>query len=120
MVTLSIAGDRLHLDVQGRDKLWALKSTLDIPLSHISSVRADPEPARGWFHGLRSPGTEIPGVIMAGTFYNSAGIVFYDVHDPDKTVVLELNHDHYDRLVIEVEDPSAAVALLNPLIGTRK
>ena len=119
MVTLTIVGERLHLEVQGWDKLWAFKGTLDIPLAHITSVRIDPEPARGWFHGLRSPGTELPGVIMAGTFYNSAGIVFYDVHDADKTIVMELDHEHYNRLVVEVEDPAAAVTLLAPLIRGR-
>ena len=35
---------------RGADKLWALKSSLEIPLAHIASVRADPETAHGWYH----------------------------------------------------------------------
>ena len=38
-----------------------------IPLAHIREVRIDPEPARGWWHGLRMPGTQIPGLLTAGT-----------------------------------------------------
>jgi hypothetical protein len=119
MVTVSVEDDRVRFEVQGWDKLWALKSQLEFPLSHIDSVRVDPEPARGWWHGLRIPGTQIPGIITAGTFYQLDGAVFYDVHDPDRTIVLELNHEHYKRLVIEVEDPEAVVERLNAAIANR-
>lgn len=42
--------------------------------------------------GLRLVGTQVPGLITAGTFYQSGGIVFYDVHDPGQTIVLEIDH----------------------------
>ena len=113
MVTVSIEGDRVCFDVQGWDKLWALRSQLEFPLSHVREARVDPEPARGWWHGLRIGGTQVPGVLTAGTFYQSGGAVFYDVHDPDHTIVLELDHEHYKRLIVEVEDPAGVVAMLN-------
>jgi hypothetical protein len=119
MVSVSVEDDRVRFEVQGWDKLWAFKSQLEIPLSHIESVRVDPEPARGWWHGLRIPGTQIPGVITAGTFYQSDGAVFYDVHDPDMTIVLELNDERYQRLVIEVEDPEGVADRLNAAIANR-
>ena len=112
MVDITLANGRVHFVVHGWDKLWALRSQLEIPLDHILSVRADPEPARGWWHGLRLPGTQIPGLLTAGTFYQDGEWVFYDVHDPEGTIVLELDHEHYKRLVIEVADPAAAVSLL--------
>ena len=112
MVVVTVDGDRVRFEVQGWDKLWALHSRLEIPLEHIRAVRADPEPARGWWHGLRLPGTQVPGLLTAGTFYQKGEWVFYDVHEPDNTIVLDLDHEHYKRLVIEVRDPAAAVALL--------
>ena len=112
MVEVTIEGDRVRFDVDGWDQLWALKSRLEIPLAHIRSVRIDPEPARGWWHGFRMPGTQIPGVLTAGTFYQHDGAVFYDVHDPEHTIVIELDHEHYRRLVVEVADPAATVRLL--------
>lgn len=117
MVSVSIDGDRVHFEVEAWDKLWALKSHLEIPLSHIRSARVDPEPARGWWHGLRLPGTQIPGVLTAGTFYQGDGAVFYDVHDPERTVVIELTHEHYQRLIIEVDDPSGVAASLNAAVS---
>jgi hypothetical protein len=113
MVQISIHGDRVRFEVEGWDQLWALKSQLEIPLAHVRSVRVDPEPARGWWHGLRLPGTQIPGVLTAGTFIQHDGAVFYDVHNPERTIVLELAHELYKRLVLEVADPAAAVATIN-------
>lgn len=113
MVNITIVNDRIHLTVEGWDKLWSLRSELEFPLAHITSVYRDADAARGWWKGIRMPGTNIPGVITAGTFYHNGGVVFYDVHDPDKTVVLELDHEHYDKLVIEVANPDSAVAQVN-------
>ena len=121
MVEIAIRGDRVHFEVQGWDRFWALKTELDIPLSHIKSVRADPDAARGWWKGFRLPGTNIPGVLTAGTFYQGDGFVFYDVHDYDNTIVLELDHEHYQRMVVEVADPGEAVSMiqkaLSPTVG---
>src|SRR5678810_1062274 len=89
MVQVSIHGDRVRFEVEGWDKFWALKSQLEIPLAHIRAVRADPEPARGWWHGLRILGAQVTGLLTAGSFYQSDGFVFYDVHDPERTVVID-------------------------------
>jgi hypothetical protein len=118
MVDVSIRQDRVHFEVERWDKLWALKSQLEIPLAHIQDVRADPEPARGWWHGLRLPGTQIPGILTAGSFYQDGAFVFYDVHDPERTVVIDLDHEHYKRLVIEVTDPADVVARLRSAIAS--
>ena len=53
MVNVIVRGDRVRFEVEGWDQLWALKSQLEIPLAHVRGVRADPEPARGWWHGVR-------------------------------------------------------------------
>ena len=119
MVSVSIHGDRVHFDVEGWDKLWALKSSLEIPLAHIRSARVDTEAARGWWHGLRFPGTQVPGVLTAGTFYQSEGAVFFDVHDPERTIVIELEDERYKRLVIEVERPMETVQMLLAAIAPR-
>ena len=116
MVNVSVEGDRVRFEVEGWDKLWALKSQLEIPLEHID-VGSRRSGAGSWLVArVQDAGTQIPGVLTAGTFYQSDGAVFYDVHDPDRTVVLELDHEHYKRLVIEVEDPTATVGKLRAAI----
>jgi hypothetical protein len=39
--------------------------------------------------------------------------VFWDVHNPERTVVIRLRDERYGLLIIEVEDPEAAVARVN-------
>ena len=112
MVDLSVADGKLTLHVRGMDQFWSLKSTLEIPLEHVAGIRADPEIARGWWHGLKLIGTDLPGVLMAGTFYQHGEKIFWDVHDPEKTVVIELTHEKYGELIVEVADSSAAVSLV--------
>ena len=62
--------------------------------------------------GIRAPGAHVPGVINAGTFHIHGERVFWDVHDPAKAVVIELADEHYARLVVQVADPGATVALV--------
>ena len=112
MVDFSITEGKLVLHVLGADKLWALKSSLEIPLVHIAGIRADPEVARGWWHGIRLPGTNVPGVITAGTFYQEGRRVFWDVHNPENTIVIDLHDDRYNQLIVEVADPQVAVRLI--------
>ena len=119
MVNISIKGDRIHLDVEGIDKMWAVRSHLEFPLSHILAVRVDTEAARGWWHGFRLMGSNIPGILTAGTFYQQGELVFYDVHDPDRTIVLDLDHERYKKLIVEVEDPEKAAAAIQRAL-TRK
>jgi hypothetical protein len=58
------------------------------------------------------PGTNVPGVITAGTFYQDGRRVFWDVHDPEKTVAIDLHDERYSQLIVEVADPDAAIKLI--------
>ncbi len=117
MVEISVNGEKAVFEIEGIDKLWSLRSRLEIPLAHIKGVHADATAARGWYHGLRLLGTNVPGILTAGTFHRDGNNVFWDVHDPERTIVLELDHEFYDQLIIEVADPAQAVTLLRYRIG---
>src|SRR5690349_19606840 len=108
MVEISITPGTLRLEVKGLDKLWAFKGSLEIPLKHIRSVRHDPQAASGWWHGIRMPGSQLPGVITAGTFYQHGERIFWDVHDPENAIVIDLHDERYNELIVEVENPSFA------------
>lgn len=117
MVRPEIAGENLILHVEGMDKVWALKSQLTIPLKHITGIRLDEEMVKKWYHGVRLPGTSIPGVITAGTFYQEGKRVFWDIHHPAQAVVLSLADEMYDELVIEVENPTEFILNLQRVVG---
>ena len=120
MVNIIIADDRIHFEVEGIDKMWALRSNLEFPVSHIQSVRVDPGAASGWWHGVKLWGSSIPGILTAGTFYQNNRVVFYDVHDPTHTIVIELDHEHYDRMIVEVADPEKEKAKIEKAIKASK
>jgi hypothetical protein len=109
MVTPELLDNTLLLHVQGADKIWALKSQLSIPIEHITAIRIDEEIIKGWWHGLKLPGSNIPGVLTAGTFYKDGKRIFWDIHHPARAVVITLNHEDYNELVIEVEHPEVLV-----------
>jgi hypothetical protein len=117
MTTLEISGATLVVHVEGLDRLWAFKGELRVPLAHIAGVERAAEEARGWFHGVRAPGTHIPGVLTAGTFYENGGRVFWDVHEPDRAIAVRLHDESYAKLIVEVEDPEAAIAALEAALA---
>lgn len=121
MVTLEIEGDHLRITMQGHHKLWAMKSTLSLPLRDIRDVRVDPERAKRWWKGVRFPGTEVPGLYAAGTFYESdMRPDFWSVRKPEQAIVIQCATDaDYDEIIVEVEDPSAEIARLRNAIGLR-
>jgi hypothetical protein len=113
MVDVTQQGDSLVFEVEGWDKLWALRSRLEIPLSHIKGARVDDDDAKGWWHGVKVGGADIPGVVTAGAFYTKGRLVFYDTHKPEHTIVVDLDHENYDALILQVRDPAGAVKLIS-------
>ncbi|MCG5461907.1 hypothetical protein AB0K35_03885 [Micromonospora sp. NPDC053740] len=115
MATVRVDGDDLVVEIEGMDRLWSLKSRLVIPLANVRGATADPgiaaEPK-----GLRAPGTSVPGVITAGTFHQDGERVFWNIRDGARAVVIELADERYARLVVEVADPAATVALIEQAV----
>ena len=79
-------------------------------------MHTDSSPKMVWFQGLKVAGTSIPNVFRAGTFYQDGGWVFWDVLRPENCIVVELRDERFQRLVVEVEDPAAAVQLLRQVL----
>jgi hypothetical protein len=112
MLNVSLVDDRAVFEVEGLHRLWALRSQIEIPLAHITDVGFDPDQVGRWWHGWKLLGTNVPGLFAAGTFYYHGELVFWDVHDPDKTIIVSLEHERYKKLILEVEDPEGVVNLL--------
>jgi hypothetical protein len=109
MTHVTIEGDKLHISLEGMDKVWALKGALEIPLAHIRAISVAPPDLRP--QGLRAPGTALPGVIYAGTWRGRGTKEFWNVRkNREKVLVLDLEGDDYTRVAIEVDDPGALAA----------
>ena len=97
-------------------KIWALKSRLEIPADHISGVR---RAADERVKCIRLPGTQIPGLITAGTYYELGGKrVFWDVCNQEKAIAIELQDERFATLVIEVADPEASIREILKALGS--
>ncbi len=108
MVEITFTSDEIQLEVLGIHKILALKSRLSFPLASIRNVAIDPQMADKP-RGLRLPGTYIPRLVTAGTFYADKKRWFWDVTNPDNALTIELEGEKYQILVVEVEKPNAVV-----------
>jgi hypothetical protein len=112
MVTIQKENDSFVFEVKGLHKLWAFKSQITIPKENIAAVYPNEENLN-WIMGLRVPGTHIPGLITAGTYFVKEGRIFCDVMDHTKCIVVELKDEQYKKLIVEVEDVQSAINTLN-------
>jgi hypothetical protein len=118
MVTVTIEGDTVVFDVEGMDKLWSFRSRVTIPLTHIVDAETNADQVGRWWHGFKLIGADFPGLFAAGTFYYHGELVFWDVTDPERTIIVSLDHERYKKLIVEVRDPAAVVSSLKAAIKT--
>jgi hypothetical protein len=118
MTEIELTESTLLIHVKGVHKILALKSQLEIPLTHVVGAEIDPTVVN--LKEIRAPGTGLPGVIKAGSFRLEGQWAFWDVHDPQKAITIKLADEHFTKLVIEVTNPAAAVAQIEEAVRARK
>jgi hypothetical protein len=119
VVTVGVENGMLHLSIEGMDKLWAIRSTLEVPLVDVSGVTVEPSEVHDWWKGFRVAGAQMPGLI-AGSFYYHGRSVFWDVHNPEMTIGIMLHDEHYSELVIEVENPGDVAEMIQQALESEK
>ena len=123
MATIEIKDNVLLVTVEGFDKILALRSSITVPLSHITGVTARPDiskvmymPVESQFRGVRNPGHMLAGTLVMA---DGTGNVFCDVRDETRAVAIDLQHDEFKRLILEVSErtPEQARDLILTAIG---
>lgn len=102
---LTLTNHHLRIQLDGSERLWAfhLSSTIDVPLEQITRVAVE-RPSSTW-RELRAPGTFLPGVIKAGTYYTERGREFWYVPGSTAPLLLDLMDYYYKRMVLSVDEP---------------
>ena len=102
--------DRLLVRPVGAMRFWALSKGIDVPISSVADVGVEDRKAalRGW----RAPGTYLPGVMIAGTYRSHGEKDLWFVGSAPQVLVIELVGEDYRHVVVQVEDPEAAVEAL--------
>jgi hypothetical protein len=114
MVSIELTPRFLRVHIHGWDILRALRTTLSVPLRHVLGARARP-PEADFDHAIvdswRGVGTYSPGKLAAGTVMLRDGRSFYDVHDPDRAIAIDLTGERLQHIVVELdgEAPETAV-----------
>lgn len=96
------------MDLEGIEKVEALKGRLFIPYSHVRSID---DSADGLIATLRLGGTSLgPGGLHYGRFETSEGYGFLAFREKDRAFVVHLSDDRYSVLALEPEDRDGALA----------
>jgi hypothetical protein len=118
MAAIDVVGSSLVVVMGGLDGLWGLRRRIRFPLSHVRSATIG---ARvGSYPGWCIAGTHLPGVLTMGTFRQEGRVAFWNVRRSKHPLVVDLEGTDYDRLVVEVPDPMAAVAAIRSAIQSQR
>ena len=114
--TIRIEGNNLVFEIHGIDIMLAIRKSITIPLEHVASVSTDKVP---WepFQQLRVAGTSLPGMIKDGMFLSKDGLLFFEMHDPNKCIAISLKNDKYKKIIFEVEDKESAAKTIHDAIS---
>jgi len=114
--TVKIEGKNIIFEIHGVDVILALKRTITIPLEHIVSVSTDKVP---WepFQQLKVAGTSFPGVIKDGLYLSNDGLLFFEMHHPDKCITVSLNNEKYKKIIFEVQDKESVAKTIRDAIS---
>ncbi len=96
---LHIENGNLLIGLSFWEKVWGFHGSFRIPLSHIIGMKRE-IPVTSWKE-LRVPGSFIPGVIKAGTYFTPRGKEFWYVTRWGKQyITIELQNERYRRIVL--------------------
>ena len=117
--TVKIEDGNLVFELHGVDEFLSIKRSVSIPLQHVVSVSTE---RVAWqpFKQLRIGGSSIPGVVKDGRFLSSDGLMFFEMHDPDKCVTVTLDHERHKKIVFEVEDKQATAKQINDALQSQQ
>lgn len=102
----------LIVRLSGWQALFALKREIAVKCDNVESVGVGTVTSLAP-NGLRMPGTYVPKVIAAGSYWwKGRGWSFWSVRNPKKAVDIRLRDERYARLVIQVDDPHATAAMI--------
>jgi hypothetical protein len=120
-VQLRITEDGLVIRFTGRDRVWACRRGVYLPLGRILLAR--PMSRRDAITGsprMHLPGVSIPGVLRAGSYGLGERRQLWMVRRATRLLAVYLRGDPYHRVVVEVEDPEATSQIINEALPPRR
>jgi hypothetical protein len=106
---IDLTEDRLTLTFEGAERFWAFKaSPVSVPRDRVTGVQNRLPPST--WKTLRAPGTMVPGLIKAGTYYTPAGKELWyatRAHKGDPLAIELAGGEPYRWIALTIEDSVA-------------
>jgi hypothetical protein len=99
MAKLLVTDDVVTVLLSAVERAEAVHGDVSVPRAAVVSAQVAPH-GMDEVHGLRMPGTGLPGVIMVGTWRDKERVTFAVCHGRRPAIVLELTGQRYDRIVV--------------------
>ncbi len=90
--------DVIRIELSSLEKILSFHNSFEIQVSQIREISTDLLPPT--WKEIRAPGTAIPGITKAGTYYTFRGKEFWMLMKNDKPVRIELNNNKLKRLIL--------------------
>jgi len=75
---IDLSEDALHIKLEGKERVWAAKKSVTLTAESITNVEwMTGTVNRSRLRGLRAPGTSMPTLFYAGSFYRKSGWEFW-------------------------------------------
>ena len=112
MAELVREGESLVLRLTTAEKMEGVHGDIRVAASSVQSVMVVDDVIHA-VHGLKMPGSRVPGVFAMGTFLSGGARVFAIVHHKTKRgVKVSLRNADFDALIVGADDPEALVSAL--------
>ncbi|MCL4411024.1 hypothetical protein M1452_00585 [Candidatus Marsarchaeota archaeon] len=118
MVKLNFKDNGIEIDLEGIEKILAIKNRLFIPYEHIINVDSNAEKVKAY---LRVGGTALGHRHYDyGRFLTNEGKGFYVMKDKSKAFAIHLKDEPYNVIVLELDDNTSIISLINKEITKHK
>lgn len=106
MADIRIEDGELVLLLSKLEMVEGVHSNIRVPLNAVRDVQVVDRPL-DFVHGLKLPGTGIPGRTAVGTWVSPDGKTFAVEHHASRGIVVRLEGQSYQQLVVGADDPEA-------------
>lgn len=113
MAELIRDGDTLVLKLTTIEKAEGVHGDIRVPVSAVQHITVLDDVIHA-VHGIKMPGSRLPGVFAMGTFMSGSETIFAIVHHQTKRgIKVTLTGEHYDALIIGTDSPEKVIAALH-------
>jgi hypothetical protein len=113
---IRIDGSDLALDLSRLEKVEAVHGDLRFPLTSVRQVEVVDRPL-DLIHGLKLPGTGIPGSTAVGTWVSPDGRTFAVEHHASRGIVVHLEGQTYQQLIVGCDQPEEVAERVRSAAG---